>query len=274
MDKTISEAKWMVVNNIDFEYIGKDIFPKEYNLSFFKGKDSSEELYFIDKRNNQNIFLKNELIPQEKSLNNEIILMIDQPIIEKQYSINIILHSNDVEIKMENLLTIIINVLKDNPQKEEKIFEKNKNEFVKKFLKFIDLSKVSTEPTKISLNEKKICNAPPLYKTVGNGMNFFGICKATRCKAYNKEVVYMFGYGTFNLINDRINIVCPVCRKIFVINRCGFLDCKYSYVGKKVENDKVKIVEYSNKNIKKDIFDFFEIRNNLCIELKITVDRL
>jgi hypothetical protein len=54
------------------------------------------------------------LIPQEKSLNNEIILMIDQPIIGKQYSINILLNSNDVEIKMKNLLAIIINVIKDS----------------------------------------------------------------------------------------------------------------------------------------------------------------
>ena len=105
-------------------------------------------------------------------------------------------------------------------------------------------------------------------------MNIYGICKAVRCKAYNKEVVYMFGYGTFNLFNDNINIVCPVCEKIIVINRCGFLNCKYSCVGKMVENSKVKVVESSNRNIKKDIIDYFEIKNKIWIELKITVDRL
>jgi hypothetical protein len=58
-------------------------------------------------------------------------------------------------------------------------------------------------------------------------MNFFGICKDKRCIAYNKEIVYRFGYGTFNLFNDNGNIVCPACSKIISINSCGFLYCKY-----------------------------------------------
>jgi hypothetical protein len=47
-----------------------------------------------------------------------------------------------------------------------------------------------------------------------------------------------------------------------------------NYVGKLIENDKIKIVESSNRNIKKDIIDYFEIKNKIWIELKITVDRL
>ena len=49
-----------------------------------------------------------------------------------------------------------------------------------------------------------------------------------------------------------------------------------NYVGKLIENDKIKIVEPSNKTIKKDSIDYFEIRknNSKWIELTITFDRL
>ena len=140
-------------------------------------------------------------------------------------------------------------------------------------------AKAFTDPTKVSPKEIQLSSDGPFYRTVTNGMNLFGVCKNKKCAAYNKEVIYQFGYGTFDLINDFEKIVCPSCECLLPVDTCAFLYCKYNYKGKKFENDKIEKVEYSNKNTKKDAVEYFDRGNNnenksKWLELKITASKL
>ena len=110
-------------------------------------------------------------------------------------------------------------------------------------------------------------------------MNLFGVCKNKKCAAYKKEVIYQFGYGTFDLFKDSEEIVCPSCECLLPIDTCAFLYCKYTYSGKKFENEKIEKVEYSNKNTKKDAIEYFDKgkddeNKSKWIELKITASKL
>ena len=140
-------------------------------------------------------------------------------------------------------------------------------------------AKAFTDPTKVSPKEIQLSSDGPFYRTVTNGMNLLGICKNKKCVAYKQEVIYQFGYGTFDLINDIENIVCPSCECLFPIDTCAFLYCKYNYIGKKFENNKIERVEYFNKNTKKDAVEYFDKGKNnenksKWLELKITASKL
>ena len=45
-------------------------------------------------------------------------------------------------------------------------------------------------------------------------MNLMGICENKNCLAYKKQIVHMFEFGSFDLINDMKNKppVCPSCK--------------------------------------------------------------
>lgn len=142
-------------------------------------------------------------------------------------------------------------------------------------------SKLFTDPTKVMPKDIKISSKGPSYRTVTEGMNLFGICKNKKCLAYDKEVIHMFGYGTFDVINgDKENIICPSCEfPLISIDTCGFWKCKYFYKGTKFENKKLKEVNYSNINNSQDSIDYFNKGNDnenksLWVELKITADKL
>ena len=141
--------------------------------------------------------------------------------------------------------------------------------------------KLFTDPTKVMPKEIKITTEGPSYRTVIEGMNLFGICKNKNCLAYNKEVIHMFGYGTFDVINgDKENIICPSCEfPLISIDTCGFWKCKYFYKGKKFEGNKLEEVNYSNINNSQDSIDYFNKGNDnenksLWVELKITANKL
>ena len=63
------------------------------------------------------------------------------------------------------------------------------------------------------------------------------------------------------------------------VETCGFMKCKYHYIGKKFENDKIKKLDYSNIISEDHIIDYFEAGRNgenksLFVELKITASNL
>ena len=140
-------------------------------------------------------------------------------------------------------------------------------------------AKEFTDPTKVPPKEIRLSSDGPFYRTVTNGMNLFGVCKNKKCAAYKKEVIYQFGYGTFDMFKDSEEIVCPSCECLLPIDTCAFLYCKYSYSGRKFENEQIEKVEYSNKNTKKDAVDYFDKGKNnenksKWLELKITASKL
>ena len=54
----------------------------------------------------------------------------------------------------------------------------------------------------------------PEWRKVDKGLNLFGLCKNSECKAFNKEVVHIVGIKNekYNLQENILNIKCPICK--------------------------------------------------------------
>ena len=114
----------------------------------------------------------------------------------------------------------------------------------------------------------------PFYLYIYDGINLFGFCQNKNCQAYKKEVCSYFGFGTFNLIEDLTSKSnkcpkCPLCEyKLLELETCKFMNCKYEYKGKKLENNKEVDVEFNKGKTKEN--DYILLGNkNKWIELKI-----
>ena len=128
------------------------------------------------------------------------------------------------------------------------------------------------------IKELKFSENAPKWRLVNKGLNIFGICPNDQCEAYKKEVIHKIDLPNrglmFNLNEQVINIRCPICNKIIKCKTCGFYDCEYQFVGKKI--DKGDVVEFDSKTRetkgnKFDYFDPFENGEVLWIELIIYV---
>ena len=147
-------------------------------------------------------------------------------------------------------------------------------------------AKSFVDPTIKGPTRVKTTYEGPFYLTVTYGINLFGHCYNPKCDAHKLEVCHRFGYGTFDLIKD-FNPESPNCPKcpacetpLLKLDTCGFMQCKYHYIGKKVENDKIEKVNYE-KTISKgdDEIDYFSAgkddeNKSLWIELKITASKI
>ena len=138
-----------------------------------------------------------------------------------------------------------------------------------------------TDPKKIGPIRYSIITDGPDYLTVKDGINLFGNCKNRNCIAYNKEVCCPFGFGTFDLIKDLVpeNEKCPKCPAcelpLLKLETCGFMKCRFKYVGIKVEDGKNVDVNYENSISEPDKLDYFDAgkdwgNKSLWMELKIS----
>ena len=147
-------------------------------------------------------------------------------------------------------------------------------------------AKSFVDPTKKGPTRVKTTYEGPFYLTVTYGINLFGHCINPKCDAHKKEVCHRFGYGTFDLMKD-LNPdssncpKCPACETpLLKLDTCGFMQCKYHYIGKKIENDKIVSVNYEKSISKGDEeIDYFSAgkddeNKNLWIELKITASKI
>ena len=138
-----------------------------------------------------------------------------------------------------------------------------------------------TDPKKVGPIRYSIITDGPDYLTVKDGINLFGNCKNRNCIAYNKEVCSPFGFGTFDLIKNLVqeNEKCPKCPAcelpLLKLETCGFMKCRFKYVGIKVEDGKNVDVNYENSISEPDKLDYFDAgkdweNKDLWIELKIS----
>ena len=143
------------------------------------------------------------------------------------------------------------------------------------------LMKGFTNPKKIGPIRYSTIKDGPNYLIPENGINLFGNCKNKNCIAYKKEVCSPFGFGTFDLINDldQDNEKCPKCpaceSSLLNLETCGFMNCRFKYVGIKVENGKNVDVNYENSIFEPNELDYFDAgkdwgNKDMWIELKIS----
>ena len=107
-------------------------------------------------------------------------------------------------------------------------------------------------------------DSAPRWRAVTQGLNIFGICKNSKCEAFDKEVVDKVGitYQKFNLQENIIKIKCPICHKIFVPKTCGFWKCEYQFEGDKIEEGDLKHIDTKCKETKDDNFEYFNPYEN------------
>ena len=143
---------------------------------------------------------------------------------------------------------------------------------------FYQTPRAFIDPEKVSPKQIKVKKQGPFYRALKNGINIFGVCDIKNCLAKGKQVIYNFGYGTFDLLHEKEDKipVCPACENpLRKIDTCGFMNCEYNFIGKKYENGRIEDVEYKYQTQDKDIIDYFNPGKNgenksMWLELKIT----
>ena len=103
----------------------------------------------------------------------------------------------------------------------------------------------------------------PKWRSVEKGLNIFGVCKNSKCKAFKREVVHKVGFPfepeyKFDLKKEVRNIKCPMCDKIIKAKTCGFWKCEYQFSGITIEDGEQKEFDSNPKETKSDEFEYFD----------------
>ena len=123
-----NKAKWIKIEDIQFQNIGKNTFGGG-DLYFFKGEDSSQDYYFptYKKDIKQDICLEDDLKPTEISQKFDINIR-NEDIKEDKYIFYIYIKSDKMNIKVVNPLKIFINIIKDDLQERRERERKEREE--------------------------------------------------------------------------------------------------------------------------------------------------
>ena len=124
-------------------------------------------------------------------------------------------------------------------------------------LSFVDVEKGAIQNLSFS-------KSAPKWRTIEEGLNLFGLCKNSKCKAFDKEVVYRVGiiHKKYNLQENILKIKCPMCDGLVVPKTCGFWKCEYQFEGDKIESGQLKHVDTGCKETKGDNFEYFNPYEN------------
>ena len=151
------------------------------------------------------------------------------------------------------------------------ISKKLKGGFSSPPLNFVDVEKEKIK--NLNFNQKA-----PKWRKVDKGLNIFGICNNPRCEAFKKEVVYMTKLPNdglnFNLNEKVVDIRCPICSKIIKPKTCGFYDCEYQFIGKKIDEGDIKNYNSNTRETIGNNFEYFDVFKNgeiMWIEFNIYV---
>jgi len=127
-------------------------------------------------------------------------------------------------------------------------------------LNFVDVEKGIVKNLSFS-------HSAPKWRAVIQGLNIFGICKNSKCEAFDKEVVYRVGiiHKKFNLQENVTKIKCPICDKIILPKTCGFWKCEYQFEGDKIEEGDLKHIDTKCKETKGDNFEYFNPYENKSV---------
>ena len=120
-----------------------------------------------------------------------------------------------------------------------------------------------TDISKNIYEEHYFSETAPNYRIASKGINVYGICKGKKCKAYNKEVICpLIDKKIFNLLEEKDDLECPICRGLIVPKTLGFFRCEYRIKGKKLENDYNRPFELRDKASNKDSIRYFNPDRN------------
>ena len=118
-----------------------------------------------------------------------------------------------------------------------------------------------TKKTKDAIIKRKVNKVSKgcAYRYVCPGINLYGICNNTSCKAYSKEVIQRIKDNEINLVKRNGYMQCPICNGNYLAKTVGFYKCYYNIYGIKYseakdENEKfgVEIKDFWKQEINTD----------------------
>ena len=71
----------------------------------------------------------------------------------------------------------------------------------------------------------------PDWRSVGPGINLYGICEQENCVANGKQVIMHVYSNEFDVIKESFMGICPMCHKHFDLDTCSFFKCDYKTEG-------------------------------------------
>ena len=71
----------------------------------------------------------------------------------------------------------------------------------------------------------------PKWRTIGNGINLYGICQNSNCVAKGKQVIKHIDSKEYDVYNEGFMGICPMCNKHFDLDTCSFYHCDYKCEG-------------------------------------------
>ena len=80
---------------------------------------------------------------------------------------------------------------------------------------------------KVAVNDPNI----PDWRTIGKGINLYGICNYNSCKAKGEQVIMHVESDEYDVYNEGFLGICPMCKKHFDLDTCSFYKCDYKCVG-------------------------------------------
>ena len=89
--------------------------------------------------------------------------------------------------------------------------------------RFANLSEEFIRKDNVSSNNPNI----PDWRTVGKGINLYGICRNSNCVAKGKQVIQNVESKEYNVYTEGFMGICPMCRKHFDLDTCSFYFCDY-----------------------------------------------
>ena len=93
--------------------------------------------------------------------------------------------------------------------------------------RFANLSDEFLRKDEVSENDPNI----PKWRTIGKGINLYGICNYNSCRAKGKKVIMHVKSDEYDVYNEGFMGVCPMCKKHFDLDTCSFYKCDYKCVG-------------------------------------------
>ena len=93
--------------------------------------------------------------------------------------------------------------------------------------RFANLSDEFLRKKDVAHNDPNI----PDWRTIGKGINLYGICNYSGCEAKGKQVIMHVESDEYDVYNEGFLGICPMCKKHFDLDTCSFYKCDYKCVG-------------------------------------------
>ena len=139
------------------------------------------------------------------------------------------------------------------------------------------------DPSNSNIKQLSLSKEAPKWRVISEGLNIFGICENPKCEANKKQVIFRALKGNrhlpekgmiFDMLENVENIKCPICNEILEPETCGFFECEYQFIGKKIEDRKVVKYDSKTRETKGNKMDYLEQKGEKKVkwtELKIYV---